>query len=99
LSSIFNNKALNPGGKINSHDNTWNTKRRISIVLISIGVALLLIASFLAYEELIAGVSIPQPPSLESVLYVLAVVTYKVAFIAVIAWSGAILVTRGLQNL
>ncbi|KUO94312.1 MAG: hypothetical protein AT717_02780, partial [Vulcanisaeta sp. CIS_19] len=59
-----------------------NTKRRISIVLISIGVALLLIASFLAYEELIAGVSIPQPPSLESVLYVLAVVTYKVAFIA-----------------
>jgi|GEM_PF-1467013 uncharacterized membrane protein YidH (DUF202 family) len=76
-----------------------NTKHRVGIALVSIGVALLLIASFLAYEELIAGISIPQPPSLESVLYVLAVVTYKVAFIAVIAWSGAILVTRGLQNL
>ena len=99
MSSIFNNKALNPEENYIHMTTPENTKRRISIVLISIGVALLLIASFLAYEELIAGVSIPQPPSLESVLYVLAVVTYKVAFIAVIAWSGAILVTRGLQNL
>nr|KJR72666.1 MAG: hypothetical protein TU36_00650 [Vulcanisaeta sp. AZ3] len=78
---------------------TSNMKREVSIALIIIGVALLLFASVLAYYELIQGVTIPQPPSLESVLYVLAVVTYKVAFISVIAWSGALLITRGLQNL
>ncbi len=72
------------------------TKRRVGLVLIGIGIALLLVASVLAYIELLTGISIPRPPSLESVLYVLAVVTYKVAFIAVIAWAGgAILITRG----
>ena len=75
------------------------TKHRVGLVLIAIGIALLLMASALAYLELIKEISIPQPPSLESVLYVLAVVTYKVAFLAVIAWAGAILVTRGLQAL
>ena len=76
-----------------------STKHRIGLILIGIGIALLLVASALAYMELLTSISIPQPPSLESVLYVLAVVTYKVAFIAVIAWAGAILVTRGLQVL
>ncbi|GAB6945853.1 hypothetical protein [Vulcanisaeta sp. JCM 14467] len=75
------------------------TKRRVGLVLIGIGIALLLAASALAYMELLTSISIPQPPSLESVLYVLAIVTYKVAFLAVIAWVGAILVTRGLQAL
>ncbi|MGC9153234.1 MAG: hypothetical protein ACP5GY_05820 [Vulcanisaeta sp.] len=75
------------------------TKHKVGLILIGIGIALLLAASALAYIELFAGISIPQPPSLESVLYVLAVVTYKVAFIAVIAWAGAILITRGLQAL
>ncbi|GAB6948038.1 hypothetical protein JCM16161A_21680 [Vulcanisaeta sp. JCM 16161] len=76
-----------------------STKHKVGLVLIGIGIALLLVASALAYMELLKGVSIPQPPSLESVLYVLAVVTYKVAFIAVIAWAGAMLITRGLQAL
>ena len=75
------------------------TKRRVGLVLIGIGIALLLMASALAYMELLTSISIPQPPSLESVLYVLAIVTYKVAFIAVIAWAGAMLVVRGLQAL
>ncbi|MGC8542969.1 MAG: hypothetical protein ACP5NQ_03420, partial [Vulcanisaeta sp.] len=72
------------------------TKHRIGLILIGIGIALLLVASVLAYVELFASISMPQPPSLESVLYVLTIVTYKVAFIAVIAWAGAILITRGL---
>ncbi|WP_243678779.1 hypothetical protein [Vulcanisaeta distributa] len=55
------------------------TKRKIGLTLIGIGVALLLVASALAYIELIRSISIPQPISLTSVLYVLAVVTYKVA--------------------
>ncbi|MCG2863698.1 MAG: hypothetical protein L7H10_04850 [Vulcanisaeta sp.] len=76
-----------------------NVRHVVGIALVVIGVALLIVASFLAYEELVTKVSIPQPPSLESVLYVLAVVTYKVAFLAVIAWSGAILITRGLSAL
>lgn len=75
------------------------TKHRVGLVLIGIGIALLLVASALAYMELLTSISIPQPSSLESVLYVLAVVTYKVAFIAVIAWAGAMLVARGLQAL
>ena len=75
------------------------TKHRVGLALIGIGIALLLAASALAYMELVRGITIPQPPSLEGVLYVLAVVTYKVAFIAVIAWAGAMLVTRGLQAL
>ncbi len=74
-------------------------RRRVGLSLIIIGVALLLAASALAYIELLSPISFPQPPSLESVLYVLTVVTYKVAFIAVIAWAGAILITRGLQAL
>ena len=75
------------------------TKHRVGLVLIGIGIALLLAASALAYMELVRGITIPQPPSLESVLYVLAIVTYKIAFIAVIAWAGTMLVARGLQAL
>ncbi|WP_069807209.1 hypothetical protein [Vulcanisaeta thermophila] len=75
------------------------TRHRIGVAMISIGVAVLLFAVYLAYTELIQGISYPQPPSLESILYVLTIVMYKTAFIAIIAWVGGLLITRGLQSL
>jgi len=72
------------------------SRESVGLALVVIGVVLIVVASLLAYLQL-GTISVNESTTLEDVLHVLALVMFKVSFIAVIAWSGAILVSRGLQ--
>jgi len=66
-----------------------------------LGIALILLVSFLAYEEYRSAGSISIPTGIESslasVLSVFSVIAIKAIFLSLIIWGGSILLSNGIK--
>jgi hypothetical protein len=78
-------------------------KRGVALALVSIGVALILFSSYIAWIEYKNANTIKIPEnlatSLSSVLSVFTVIAVKAVFVSIMVWGGSIILSNGIKLL